>query len=60
MSYVDVTHEAYWSINEETGHLHIYHAGKEALVEHGYRVSGVRGQPWTFKVERERQEGKKP
>lgn len=49
--YVDVTHEAIWII-DATGYIGIYHNGKEATVKNGYRVSGVEGQPWTFKVER--------
>ena len=47
--YVDVTHEACWIINRD-GRILIYHAGKPALVKDGYKVSGVPGQPWTFKV----------
>lgn len=50
-SYVDVTHEACWVI-DKCGAVWITHGGRYASVANGYKISGVPGQPWTFKVER--------
>jgi hypothetical protein len=50
-SWVDVTREACWRI-ETDGSITVIHAGRVATRRAGYRLAGVVGQPWTFRVEK--------